>query len=574
MPAPGRIIFFDNMKRKRNVGLTICPLVLAAGMVAGLFIGKSIYSPHLSPNQLKLLEILGYIESDYVDDINVDSLLEDNFSQLISLLDPHSAYIPASEVAAVNEELDGSFSGVGVSFQVINDTVCVIDIIPGGPAEKVGIVQGDKILRADTVDLTGKGANTENVFKTLRGKKGTKVKLTIDRHDASKPLQFDVVRGSVAVNSVDCSYLMDENVGYVKVNSFSRTTYDEFLKALLSLQGSGAESFIIDLRGNSGGFLDQAILMANEFLDAGRTIVYTKGKNPINQSMAVSDGNGNFPKVPVMVLTDEFSASASEIFAGAIQDNDRGLIVGRRSFGKGLVQNQTPLFDNSALRLTVARYYTPSGRCIQKEYKRGKVDAYDMDISSRLARGEFYHADSIRLDRSKPFRTVNGRTVFGGGGIMPDVFVPEDTTGVTSYFISVRNAGLIQKYAYKVAESHRDMLRDAKTIDDVLRVLPRDFTLLSGFVDYASANGVPARWFYIRQSQNLILHQLKSVIVRDVLGYGPFIEMLNRDDRTIEKALQLVRRKATPMNLGKLNIAFIPTMFNLKRPAFVLHLLT
>lgn len=542
-------MLIPTMTKKHNIGLSLLPLVLSAGMVAGIFIGKSLYAPNLSPSQLKLLEILGYIETDYVDSIDVDSLLEENFSQLVSLLDPHSAYIPASDLTAVNEELDGNFSGVGVSFQILNDTVNVIEIVAGGPAEKVGLQAGDVILKADTFELTGKNATNENVFKHLRGKKNTKVKLLVKRPSSPNPITFEVTRGDVPVNSVDSKYMIGEDIGYIRVNKFSRTTFNEFQKALNELSAKGAESFVIDLRGNSGGFLDQAILMANEFLPMGSKIVYTKGKNILNQSDVYADGSGGFQDVPLAVLTDEFSASASEIFAGAMQDNDRGLIIGRRSFGKGLVQNQNTLFDNSALRLTVARYYTPSGRSIQKEYKRGESGKYELDISDRYAHGEFYSADSIKIDKSKLFHTAAGRTVFGGGGIMPDIFVPEDTTGYTSYYMQVTNAGLIQKYAYKIVESHRQMLRGAKTIRQVMNIIPRDNTLLSGFVNYASANGVPARWFYIRQSQDLILRQLKAVIVRDALGYQQFIQVLNESDKTLLRAVKELRDGVTPLDL-------------------------
>ncbi|MCM1377268.1 MAG: S41 family peptidase [Clostridium sp.] len=539
------------MSNKRNLGFVLIPAILALGVGAGIFIGKTIYAPSFSPSQQKLLDILDYIDADYVDSINTDSLLEKNFSQLISLLDPHSAYIPASELTAVNEDLDGNFSGVGVSFQILNDTVHIIEIVAGGPSERVGLQAGDIILKADTFDLTGSNATNENVYKYLRGKKGTKVKLSIKRSSAVRPLSFVIERGDVPVNSVDSKYMIGKDVGYIRVNKFSRTTYDEFHKALDWLVAEGAKSFVIDLRGNSGGYMDQAVLMANEFLPADRLIVYTKGKNRLNQSMAYSDGTGDFQDYPLAVLTDEFSASASEIFAGAMQDNDRGLVVGRRSFGKGLVQNQNTLFDNSGLRLTVARYYTPSGRSIQKEYVIGEGGKYDLDISDRYAHGEFYSADSIKLDRSKLFHTIGGRNVFGGGGIMPDIFVPSDTVGMSSYYISVSNAGLIQKYAYKIVENYRSLLMDANSIAQVMNIIPRDNTLLTGFVNYAAANGVPARWFYIRKSEKLLLQQLKAIIVRDVLGYESFIQVLNENDNTLSTAVEKLRKGVRPIDVNR-----------------------
>ena len=522
---------------------------MCLGIVGGVFIGRYITRRTLSAEEEKLRTILGIIKTDYVDRIDVDSLIEQSLPDLLASLDPHSAYIPASELTAVNEDLEGSFSGVGVSFQILNDTVNVLEVISGGPAEKVGILQGDRIIKADGISLTGPEMTSDSVFKTLRGKKGTKVTLDIVRRTSKKPLKFDVIRGDIPVNSVDCSYMIGEGIGYLRVSKFARNTYNEFFNALEELKAKGARKFVVDLRGNSGGFMDQAIYMANEFLPAGKLIVYTKGRRPENETMAVSDGTGNFKNAELTVLMNEYSASASEIFAGAIQDNDRGLVIGRRSFGKGLVQNQTELPDSSAMRLTVARYYTPSGRSIQKEYKRGRDGRYEMDIVDRYSHGEFYNVDSVKLDKKNVFLTGNGRKVYGGGGIMPDIFVPEDTTGVTSYYINVANNGLIQKFAYNVADRYRQMLDGVRTTERLLKVLPRDNTLLENFVKFAASNGVPARWYYINQSRSLLLSQIKAMIARDVLGYNSFIELLNRDDVTVEKAVELLRDGKSPANI-------------------------
>lgn len=522
---------------------------MCLGIVGGVFIGRYITRRTLSAEEEKLRTILGIIKTDYVDRIDVDSLIEQSLPDLLASLDPHSAYIPASELTAVNEDLEGSFSGVGVSFQILNDTVNVLEVISGGPAEKVGILQGDRIIKADGISLTGPEMTSDSVFKTLRGKKGTKVALDIVRRTSKKPLKFDVIRGDIPVNSVDCSYMIGEGIGYLRVSKFARNTYNEFFNALEELKAKGAKKFVVDLRGNSGGFMDQAIYMANEFLPAGKLIVYTKGRRPENETMAVSDGTGNFKNAELTVLMNEYSASASEIFAGAIQDNDRGLVIGRRSFGKGLVQNQTELPDSSAMRLTVARYYTPSGRSIQKEYKRGRDGRYEMDIVDRYSHGEFYNVDSVKLDKKNVFLTGNGRKVYGGGGIMPDIFVPEDTTGVTSYYINVANNGLIQKFAYNVADRYRQMLDGVRTTERLLKVLPRDNTLLENFVKFAASNGVPARWYYINQSRSLLLSQIKAMIARDVLGYNSFIELLNRDDVTVEKAVELLRDGKSPANI-------------------------
>ena len=537
------------MNKKRNLGLVALPILLALGLVGGIFIGKYITRRTLSVEEEKLRTVLRLIENEYVDQNDIDSLIESSLPQLLTSLDPHSAYIPSSELTAVNEDLQGSFSGVGVSFQVVSDSVRVVEVIAGGPAEKVGILPGDRIVSADGINLTGPEITSDSVFNNLRGAKGSKVQLQIKRSSSPKELQFDVIRGDIPVNSVDCSYLLSDDTGYLRVIKFSRNTYMEFFNALNDLKAAGAKKFVIDLRGNTGGFMDQAIYMANEFLPAGRMIVYTKGRRAANETMAISDGRGNFLDSEITVLTNEGSASASEIFAGAIQDNDRGLVIGRRTFGKGLVQNQTELPDSSALRLTVARYYTPSGRSIQKEYTRGDIGKYDLDIADRFSHGEFYNADSIKLDKSKIFTTSNGRTVYGGGGIMPDVFVPEDTTGYTSYYISVMNKGLIQKFAYSVADRYRVMLDGVNSLDRLLKVLPRDNTLLENFVSFAVKNGVPARWYYINQSRGLLLNQIKAMIARDVLGYPAFIRLLNEDDKAVKKALELLESGKSPVDI-------------------------
>ena len=545
--------------------MLLLPLLFAVGIAGGILMGRYFFTTRLDPREQKLHTMLEMIEKQYVDEVDMDSLLEQLYPKLLSLLDPHSAYIPASELQAVTEDLEGSFSGVGVSFQILNDTVNIIEVVAGGPAEKVGLLPGDKILKADSVDLTGKGASNEMVFKNLRGQKGTSVSLLIDRSTSKKPLTYDVVRGDVPVNSVDADYLLNDTIGYVKVSKFARTTYNEFHQALAGLRLDGARNFVIDLRGNSGGYMDQAILMAQEFLPKGCMIVYTKGKMPEFQSIAITEESGQFLNFPVVVLMDDYSASASEIFAGAIPDNDRGLVVGRRSFGKGLVQNQTILPDSSGVRLTIARYYTPSGRSIQKDYKAGGSDGYDLDISNRFAHGEFYSRDSIRLDESRIFYTGTGRKVYGGGGIMPDLFVPEDTTGLTSYYLQVVNAGLIQKYAYKVAQSYREVLQNARNLTQFNKVLPRDNTLLEGFVEYAAANGVPARWYYIRKSRQLILSQLKAIIARDTLGYSAFVEMLNQSDPTVAEALRALKAGESPVLIHPTEEEFVEAAKKMKQ---------
>ncbi len=526
-------------ENKRNLGYILLPLVLCAGIIGGIFIGKFVEQRRVSPTQEKLQTILDLIESQYVDEINIDSLLEKSIPDIMLSLDPHSAYIPASELTQTNDELAGSFGGVGVSFQIINDTVNVIEVVSGGPAEKVGLLPGDRIIEADGKQLSGANVTNEDVFSALRGKEGTKVKIKVKRSNSRNLLDYEVTRGEIPSNSVDASYMMSDRTGYIKVSKFARTTYSEFLNALSKLKGKGATGYIIDLRNNSGGYMDQAIFMANEFLPSGKMIVYTKGRTPENETIAVSDGTGGFQDAAVTVLTNEFSASASEIFAGAMQDNDRGVVIGRRSFGKGLVQNQTELPDSSAIRLTVARYYTPSGRSIQKEYKRGRDGKYELEIVDRYNHGEFYSQDSIRFDESKKFTTAAGRTVYGGGGIMPDIFVPEDTIGYTSYYIEAVNRGLIQKFCHEMAEKYRPLMKE-KTLANMNRIVPRDESLLNLFVDWAVGQGLPARWYYINQSRDLLLNQLRAVLARDLVGYEAFIEILNEKDTTVKKAKDIL----------------------------------
>lgn len=534
--------------KKKNYGYILLPLFLSLGIIGGLFIGRYSSEQRMSPGEEKLRTVLGMIQEQYVDPIDIDSLINESIPDLLASLDPHSAYIPAESLTIANDDLEGSFGGIGVAFQVLNDTVTVVEVITGGPAEKVGILPGDLILEANGKKLTGEKISSEEVFKTLRGKEGTQVKTLVKRRSSKTPLTFNIVRGQIPSNSVDAAYMMTDDTGYIKVSKFARTTYSEFYTALTRLQKEGAKKYIVDLRGNSGGFMDQAIYMANEFLPAGRGIVFTKGRIAENQTVATSDGTGQFQNVPLTVITNEFSASASEIFAGAIQDNDRGLVIGRRTFGKGLVQNQLSLPDSSAVRLTVARYYTPSGRCIQKEYKRGKDGKYEMDIADRYTHGEFYSRDSIKLDKSKLFRTVNGREVYGGGGIMPDVFVPEDTTGYTSYYLEAVNKGLINTFAQYMADSYRPMMKD-KSVESMMRILPRDNTLLQNFVSYAASKGLPARWYYINQSRGLLLNQIKGVIARDLVGYEGLIKILNQEDKTVSEALLLLEQGQSPVNI-------------------------
>lgn len=519
----------NNRLKKTSVWM---PLAIALSLVAGMWIGHTFFNGSGKwSSRSKLDTILELVDRSYVDDVDTDSLLEASFPGLLSRLDPHSVYIPAKDLQNVNEELGGSFSGIGISFNLLNDSINVLEVISGGPSEKAGLLAGDRIIAINDTVVAGQNWSDVKVRSSLRGEKGSVVKLTVKRHTSKTPLDFDVVRGDIPLTSIDAAYMVSPKVGFLKISKFSSTTYSEFLTSMMDLVADGAEKFIIDLRGNGGGFMEPAVLMANEFLPAGSPIVSMRGKATPDSRPTMSDGSGSFLTNEVVVLIDEISASASEIFAGAIQDNDRGLVIGRRSFGKGLVQNQMELPDSSAIRLTIARYYTPSGRCIQKTYAPGTD--YDRDIVNRYEHGEFYNADSIKLDKSLAFETLHGRTVYGGGGIMPDVFVPNDTTGITSYYLNVLNAGLVQKYTFDYTDRNRSRLEGVKTAEEILRLIPDDDTLLQDFVSYAQKAGVAPRWYYINISRDLIVNQLKAMIARNALGVQGYYEVINVVDPTV-----------------------------------------
>ncbi len=512
------------------------PLAIAIALVAGMWIGKTFMNGGGSwSSRAKLDTILELIEENYVDDIDTDSLLEATLPDLMAALDPHSVYIPAEDLQSVNEELEGSFSGIGISFNLLGDTINVLEVISGGPSEKVGLMPGDRIISVDDSIVAGKGISDIKVKNMLRGPKGSVVSLGIRRPTSKELLTFDVTRGDIPVSSIDAAYMIEPNVGYLKINKFGANTFSEFLTSMITLTAEGAEKFIIDLRGNGGGFMEHAVLMANEFLDADLPIVSMRGAHTPETPATGSDGSGSFRDREVVVLLDEISASASEIFAGALQDNDRGLIVGRRSFGKGLVQHQLELPDSSALRLTIARYYTPSGRCIQKTYAPGTD--YDRDLLDRYEHGEFYSADSIHQNKDLEYHTLHGRTVYGGGGIMPDLFVPNDTTGYTSWYLNVLNKGLINKYTFEYADRHRETLSKSVNGNDMADLLPDDDTLLQDFVEYARRNGVAPRWYYINISRDLLVNSLKAMIARNIHGVQGYFEVSNLTDPTVQAAL-------------------------------------
>lgn len=515
------------------------PLVISIAIVLGIVIGNYISTKKFTLDKdRKINAVLNLIQSEYVDSIDVKDLVEQAIPAIIGNLDPHSYYIPASDIRAENEKLDGSLSGIGVSFFMMNDTANVDQVIPNGPAEKVGMLAGDRIISVNGESIVGGTLTAEGIRSKIRGEKGTKVRIGVKRNTSKKTLTFTITRDDIPMNTVDVSYMIDDKTGYIKIAQFGKNTYDEFFSALSKLKKDGASRFIVDLRGNPGGYMEMAILMVNEFLEQGELIVYTKGRKEREDIQVWSDDQGSFHDAQVAVLIDEYSASASEIMAGALQDNDRGLVVGRRSFGKGLVQKQIYLPDSSAIRLTIARYYTPSHRCIQKDYTLGDEDDYSKELYDRYSHGELYSADSIKVDKSKIFRTANGRIVYGGGGIVPDIFVPNDTTGITTYYRAVANLGLLQQYVYTYVDINRDQLKNVKTVKQLMGMMPSDDALTYDFVCYARDNGVPMRWYYINLSRSLIARQLRALVIRDVLGSEEFYRYYNRTDNTVNAALK------------------------------------
>ena len=519
------------------------PLLLSISMIVGILIG-TFFTSHSSTGKLSIINtrsnklnyLLQLIDNNYVDTVDMSSLVEDAMPQILAELDPHSSYIPAKDAEEAAEGLKGSFSGIGVSFTMEKDTVNVMSVISGGPAQKVGIMAGDRILKADTVSLVG--MDSEQVMKHLKGPKGTHVRLAVKRHGTKEQVFFDVVRGDIPNESVVAAYMIDKNIGYVKVKKFGEQTYAEMLVALARLNIDGMKNLIVDLRGNTGGYMHIAIQMVNEFLPANRLVVYTEGRKSPREEFK-SDGRGSFKHLPIVVLMDEASASASEIFAGAIQDNDRGTIIGRRSFGKGLVQQPMEFRDGSVVRLTVARYYTPSGRCIQKPYQHGKGEDYENELLARYERGEFFYQDSIHQE-GEEYHTLIGRTVYGGGGIVPDIFVPEDTTAITSYYKQALFSGLLRQFCFSYTDSKREVLSKYETVDEMLRYL-KGQNLLEKFARFGEQHELRRRNILMEKSKNLFYRNIYGNIIYNAMDTENYIEYFNREDQTVQKACQILR---------------------------------
>ena len=530
----------------------LLPTLTVVGVALGILIGVTLTQKANAQRivyqngqwhfeQTKVDRLMQLIENAYVDSINMDSITDEVMAEFVEKLDPHSAYIPKEDLEMVNSELAGSFSGIGVQFTIQQDTVRIVAVIAGGPSEGVGVLAGDKLVSVDDSAFVGKKMNNEKVMKTLRGPKGTKVKLGVLRAGESAPLYFTITRGDIPVNSVDAKFIIEPSgqpaakIGFIRANKFGETTYKEFISALADLYAKGATKFIVDLRENSGGYMEQAIRMANEFLHRGDLIVYSEGR-AYPRYEANANGSGRFKDVPLVVLIDDFSASASEIFAGAMQDNDRATIIGRRSFGKGLVQQQLPFDDGSAVRLTVARYYTPSGRCIQKPYTLGDQADYQQELMERFEHGEFFSADSVHFADTTVYYTKSGRKMYGGGGIMPDIFVGRDTTLNTPWYNRCVNLAYTYQFAYKYTDAHRKELSKFKDWQSLEKYLIQQ-DVLREFVKFAEDKGVEPNEAEIQKSRPLMTRLLNAYIVRNILGDEGFFPLFERDDEITKRAV-------------------------------------
>ena len=521
------------------------PLVMALCVVVGIMIG-TFYANHFSGNRLNIINsgssrlsnLLHIIDDQYVDSVNIDSLVEKAIPQILAELDPHSVYISAKDVQLATDDLKGSFSGVGIEFIIRDDTIRVQNVIKDGPANRAGLLAGDKIVSINGKPFVGKIVTNEEAMHRLKGPKDSKVLIGVKRFGEKGVKIFTVTRGDISVNSISACYMINDTTGYIRVKSFGERTYAEMLSALQTLNIEGADHLIIDLRDNGGGILEAAVQMANEFLPKNRLIVYTQGRKSPRAEYR-SNGKGSYQHIPMVVLINEGTASAAEIFAGAMQDNDRATIVGRRSFGKGLVQQQIQFPDGSMIRLTVARYYTPSGRCIQKPFKPGDNADYENDLLARYRHGEFFSQDSIK-HVGPAYHTHNGRTVYGGGGITPDIFVPEDTTHVTSYYKEAAMSGLILQYAFNYTDQHRPILSKFTEMMPLANYLDRQ-NLVNDFANYAARYGLRRRNLMIMRSHSLLQNYIDSRIIYNILDEQAWIEYLNLSDETVKAALNVFK---------------------------------
>ncbi len=543
---------------KNNKHTILFPLILAVGIVLGIllgqFVGRNkvetqlrtlISRGGLNPTN-KIMQTCMLVEHKFVDSISMDSLSELVIPLLMKELDPHSVYIPAHEMQQVNEPLEGEFDGIGVTFNAATDTVIVLSVIPNGPSAKAGIVAGDRIIEINDTIVAGVKMPQNDIVKRLRGKRGTEVKLSLKRQNIDDLVDITVVRDAIPIKSIESAFMVTDDIGFIRLSSFARTSHVELLQALGKLRAEGMRKLIFDLRDNSGGYLDQAIMIANEFLPKDNLIVYTEDRDG-KQIKEFSNGMGLSSDLALVILIDEGSASSSEILAGAVQDNDRGTIVGRRSFGKGLVQNQLPYPDGSALRLTVARYYTPTGRSIQKPYKNGDELDYEMDMVRRYENNEFFSADSIHFADSLRFVTPKGKVVYGGGGIMPDVFIPMDTTDITKYYIEVTGRNILYRYTLEYADRHREALNKVQTMEELTELLDSDKSLFDDFVRYATKQGVRPNYREIARSRKVMEAQLRAYIGRNtVLEDDGFYYNIFPIDNVVSRSIELLKEMPYP----------------------------
>ena len=529
-----------------NRPLRFTPLIIAISVIVGILVG-TFYARNYGGNRLgiingssnKLNALLRVVDDQYVDTVNMDKLVESALPQILAELDPHSTYISAQSYEDVNSELEASFSGIGIQFQIQDDTIHVNSVVAGGPSEKVGVMAGDRIVKVNDTLFVGKIVTENEAKRRLKGPKGSQVKISVKRASEKELLDFNIIRGDIPQNTIEAAYMIDKDFGYIQISKFGRETHVELLNAKAQLTHQSCKGIILDLRDNTGGFMDAAIRMANEFLPEGQLIVFAQGRKYPRQ-MEYANGTGSVQRMPLVVLVNEGSASASEIFAGAIQDNDRGTIVGRRTFGKGLVQQPIDFSDGSGIRLTIARYYTPSGRCIQRPYENGKDEAYEMDWLNRYEHGEFFSADSIKLNTDDEYHTILGRPVYGGGGIMPDVFVAQDTTGVTSYLIEVSNKRIIQQFCFNYSDSNRAKLTELKDVEKMVKYL-RQHGIVDKFLVYADSKGIKRRNLLISKSYKLIERNVIGGIIYNILGQQPYIQFLNQDDNAVLKAMEILK---------------------------------
>lgn len=534
------------MNKKYSIRIILAPLVLAIAIVAGIYIGRTYKRDeqqkmlYIYPRADKLSNLLNYIEREYVDKIDKDKLTEDIIPKILSELDPHSQYIPAKDLEEVNEPLEGNFSGIGVQFNMLNDTLVILKTIANGPSEKAGVLAGDRILIVDGDTVAGKKIPSDSIVSRLKGPRGTEVAIGIQRKKVKKLIYFNIIRDNIPLYSVDISYMIRPGIGYIKLNKFARNTYEEFMEGTSKLVDQGMKDLIIDLRGNGGGYLDAAVRIIEQFLNEGQLIVYTEGHSKPRQEYRATQ-TGKYKDMNLVILIDEGSASASEILTGAIQDNDRGTIIGRRSFGKGLVQEQFMFNDGSAVRLTIARYYTPTGRCIQKPYVNGDEEDYYSDISNRFLHGELLDKDSIKFADSLKYTTPNGKIVYGGGGIMPDIFVPIDTSDITDYLVEIRNSGLIYSFSIQYSDNRRRELSRFTNYKDIFNYLDKQ-KVLQQFLAEATKNNITFRPKEFETSKEIIRIQLYAYIVRNILDNEGFYPALENIDNTLLKAVDFIQR--------------------------------